>query len=900
MFSQKKNSKYYKLMHLFTIIVMFFSLVTPAFASEQPLDEQPIGSPEVEQDSSISINVADSQENNTSDEEFTTEDSLVVELEKSINIKEPIEIPEGAIPGEIIVKYSGNAMESFSISSEHENADEFNIASIEEINDDTQLITLEDAEQASEVIAQLQEDPRVEYAEFNMEYEVFDVDQPSNDTYVSQQWALTSANFPAGWTNDVQNGSVTVAVIDTGVDDAHPDLQDRVLTDQGENFVDTTSDGEAYDPNWGVKDDNGHGTSVTGVINAIYNNSMGITGAAGPANVKVLPVKVMNERGTGSTFDIAEGIQYAVSQGADIINLSLGGNYSQVIYDAVMEAEENGVLVVAAAGNSAANVNQFYPAAIPGVLTVGAISAPVGSKAEVVADFSNYGDALEIVAPGEDIMTTTTTSMLGNPETGYYREVSGTSFSAPYAAAAAALYMLKNPDKSATDTFYAITSTAKDLGAKGKDPLYGEGKLNVQTLLGEDIVVEKPTILFTYPTENSHMAGDAQIKVQVFDDTIYKVDYYINEVAEENLIASAKVENDFTAHWDTRKHDDGAYTLIAVAYSGKVENGTISTPIWIQNNPESGLMLKVLNPEGNVAPNAEIHIFHKAKVVSEEHLEEGMTEAYQLLWEGYTDLSGIARIPSTEISDLDTLYVLIQGSFDKANTENGKAFFYYHEIIEEPGLYTINGDDSVEVQLSATNNQGKALKNAQYFAAWLDDENKTIGITAPFSEEEMTSPIIYMDKGNNNLFVYQKQDNETYFLGKWRETIDASKSILFDGKEAGKVQLEFDESQADIVDGSMYFYNSTTDEALGIGNVLTGRAIYVTPGVYDFWADVEVKDKNGGENWIYALGTEKWNPNLTTINSGETAKIKMGGKLQLTDFSPDIDELKLQSKKNGD
>ncbi len=236
---------------------------------------------------------------------------------------------------------------------------------------------------------------------------------------------------------------VIVAVVDSGVDRAHPDLQDAFLKDAkgeviGANFVGKGSQG-APDTNW--DDQNGHGSHVSGIIAATGNNKAGITGIASCANVKIMPVRVMDANGSGTSIEIDRGIQWAIAKGADVINLSLG---SDVAYrrapkshpSAVMElANEKGVVVFAAAGNEALKLGleeerdayvYSYPASYDHVISVAAVT-----EDNVLADFSNFGDTVDIAAPGTDILST----FKGHA----YQYESGTSMASPVAAAAYAL-----------------------------------------------------------------------------------------------------------------------------------------------------------------------------------------------------------------------------------------------------------------------------------------------------------------------------------------------------------------------------------------------------------------------------------------------------------------------------
>lgn len=237
-------------------------------------------------------------------------------------------------------------------------------------------------------------------------------DNPPNDPDYDRQWALPHIQAETAWDEMGELDKITVAVIDTGVCMSHEDLVDRVL-DNGYDFVDNDDDPE---------DVFGHGCSVAGIIAANIDNGVGIAGFA--PNSSILPVRVLGPSGSGSMADVAAGIVYAADEGADIINLSLGSMVgSQVTQDAVNHAVGKGVTVIASAGNSGGDL-PGYPARYENVVAVGAID-PNGGR----SSFSNKGG--DIWAPGRDVHTI----YLDNG----YKALNGTSFSAPYVAAMAAV-----------------------------------------------------------------------------------------------------------------------------------------------------------------------------------------------------------------------------------------------------------------------------------------------------------------------------------------------------------------------------------------------------------------------------------------------------------------------------
>jgi subtilisin family serine protease len=259
-----------------------------------------------------------------------------------------------------------------------------------------------------------------------------------------EQWALESLGVPRAWTESKGSGDVVLAIIDSGIDLDHPDLADRIFRNPGEiagNGIDDDGNGLVDDiAGWDVVDDDndardpsvGHGTEVAGVAGASLNG----TGIAGVApSISILPIRACSTTRC-ELFAVAWGIKYATDLGADIINLSLGG-YAQPgpLADAVDYAEEAGVLVVAAAGNTGADIDgtSFVPADLPNSNLVAVAATDADDR---LWPDSNFGaSSVDIAAPGVSIVTTTLDSL------GTYRTVSGTSFAAPHVAGTAALIL---------------------------------------------------------------------------------------------------------------------------------------------------------------------------------------------------------------------------------------------------------------------------------------------------------------------------------------------------------------------------------------------------------------------------------------------------------------------------
>lgn len=271
-----------------------------------------------------------------------------------------------------------------------------------------------------------------------------------NDPLFDQQWALARIQAPEAWEMSLGSPSITVAVVDTGVDLGHPDLQGRLI--EGWNVLDPSSP---------PSDDGGHGTHVAGTIGAIVNNNIGVAGIA--SGVSIMPVKVLTGKGSGKDSDVATGMQWAVDRGARVINLSFNGyQRSRLLQEAVTYASSRDVIVVAAAGNDARS-NRSYPAAIQPAIAVAATN-----DQDQRADYSNFGDWIDIAAPGDRILST---SWDGQST---YRSDSGTSMSASQVSGVVGLLLSVRPALTTGDVRTILKSVADPVPGGG----LGAGRLN--------------------------------------------------------------------------------------------------------------------------------------------------------------------------------------------------------------------------------------------------------------------------------------------------------------------------------------------------------------------------------------------------------------------------------------
>ena len=236
----------------------------------------------------------------------------------------------------------------------------------------------------------------------------------TNDPFVIQQWALSNMNITDLWSRNNRTKEIVVAILDTGIDSNHEDLKDKVIAEI--NLTDSHT----------VNDLNGHGTHIAGIICAAANNGVGITGIV--PECKLLNVKVADDDGFCQAAIVAQGIVWAIDNGAKVINISLEiRNPSIDLENAVNYAWEHGALIISAAGNQG-NSSAVYPAYYENSIAVAGIK-PDNS----LAPLSNFGDWVDVAAPGYNIYS----SLPGNQ----YGYETGTSFATAYVSGFAALLL---------------------------------------------------------------------------------------------------------------------------------------------------------------------------------------------------------------------------------------------------------------------------------------------------------------------------------------------------------------------------------------------------------------------------------------------------------------------------
>ena len=331
-----------------------------------------------------------------------------------------------------------------------------------------------------EAIEEFEQDPNVEYAEPN--YYFYTMDTYPDDPYYTggSQWYIDFVNAPAAWDSTTGDTTQTIGIIDTGVDWDHPDLINKIwnnsneipnngIDDDGNGFIDDIRGWDFVNDDNNPNDDNSHGTHVAGIAAAETNNGVGIAGIAW--NAKIMPVKMLQSSGAGSSSDLAAAIDYAANNGAEVINMSLGSYGESMTVKITLENAYAYAVLVAAAGNNGFKIDPpfppwplyapMYPACYSFVIGVEA-----STQAGVRAGFSNfdpsgpivaansYGHNYEIKAPGVGIYSTF--------PNGNYNSLSGTSMASPIVAGAVALMKSYNPTQSTEQLFARLIQGANN------------------------------------------------------------------------------------------------------------------------------------------------------------------------------------------------------------------------------------------------------------------------------------------------------------------------------------------------------------------------------------------------------------------------------------------------------
>lgn len=713
-----------------------------------------------------------------------------------------------------------------------------------------------------------------------------------NDTYGSYQYALESVRAPEAWEMiDRETAAVTtVAVVDTGIDNTHPDLANKVLS--GYNCVDYNSGGQKYSSS-NTMDDNGHGTHVAGIIGAICGNAMGITGVTGNLDIQLLPVKVLDDTGEGDTYSVVNGIKYAVDNGADIINMSLGAMYSSALEEAAVEyAESNGVLCIAAAGNEATDVKYCYPANYDTVLSVGAID-----QNDERAYFSNYGQTLDVSAPGYAILSTIPEAQAGNfrakgytvygdAQEGYYCVMSGTSMASPYAAGVAAIYKAVNPRADCSDIRNHLKETARDVAEIGFDIDTGYGCVDAAAALGQPI--HQIAVRIKAPSSGSEIYETVNTKVQVNTNMgISRVRLYLNEVIKGSEIDSFETKEDISLYdriWDTKAQADGEYTLIAQAYDkddNPVGDPASSRELTIANAITGGYVVEVKDPDFGVANQALVRLAGQCADGS-----------WDLLYHGYTTDLGYGRIKNFDTTD-DSGKAYIHYNLGISGTYkngDGVACYYYYSL-DDPQTGTklqINRDTAAarDTSFHMTGADGKEIDTPFVMVTPCkeDEKDRTQMVELDVwsmarNTEIWLSDGLYELEGLWSPTMLKEPDYSIpgyYLRGESEISADAA-ALRLSCENAGILRGKFDDGFTGLLQiESQYAY----DPIPFLSGKLTGKVLYLSEGKYVVKASVS--KEVDGEVWSVVLKKD----DLASVTAGSDQTIDFSALLKLTKFEP--------------
>ncbi|MBK8382199.1 MAG: S8 family serine peptidase [Ignavibacteria bacterium] len=454
------------------------------------------------------------------------------------------------------------------------------------------------AEADESILAQLIELARknefIEYIEPNKSLKLENISDRNfipNDSYYGSQYYLNLIGMQNVWDITKGDSAVIIGVIDTGLDFLHPDLQTSFKINYGEygngkesngidddnnGFIDDwrgwdftdeplTGDprrGDYLDPDNDPSDDNrqSHGTAVTGIINATFNNNAGISSVA--PNCKVLVMRAFDAEGYGEEDDVANAILYGISNGVKIFNFSFGDYiFSNLLRDVIRFAYSRNVIIVCSAGNDGSD-RLHYPSAYDEVISVGA-----SDNTDAKAGFSSFGETVDIFAPGFQNITTVRRGKGSSQFNGDYEKLNGTSFAAPVVAGVAGLLLSENPSLTNEEIRGILVSTTSLMpGQTGWDHVRSSGRINainaVQNFNNPAISrINYPFQDYTFERDTVPISISAASPLFLSYSVYYGVGQKPSNWIPLLLNQTSQVLNDTVAFWNTASLPDTSYTL---------------------------------------------------------------------------------------------------------------------------------------------------------------------------------------------------------------------------------------------------------------------------------------------------------------------------------------------------
>ncbi len=471
---------------------------------------------------------------------------------------------------------------------------------------------------ARAVAALLNRDRHIEFVELD---EQVPPSLTPNDPYFASGWHLAKLGAPQAWDRAAGEG-VTIAILDSGVDPAHPDLSGNVIG--GYN---------AYDNNTDTRDVYGHGTKVAGAAAMAGNNLLGGTGMA--FNSRIMPIRVTDTAGYGYFSTMANGLVWAADRGARVASLSfLNVCRSASVLSAAQYMRSKGGVVTGAAGNTGIEELITPSASITCVSAV--------DSADTKASWSSYGGYVDVAAPGVGIYTTT--------NGGGYGAGSGTSFSAPITAGVYALMIAANPALAPSELDAALFATAVDLGNRN---YYGNGRIDAAAAVAHAVAdapsdTAVPLVKFNVPAAGSTVHGLVAVDVGASDNVgVTRVELYADDV----LVATA-TGAPYGFSWDTSALADGYVTLAAKAFdaAGNVGGATLTVAVSQDTTPPS---VAITNPlsgsvvSGPTAVSASAtdnqQVAKVRLLIDGREVAVGQGSSVSYLWDPYAGAKGQGR-----------------------------------------------------------------------------------------------------------------------------------------------------------------------------------------------------------------------------------------------------------------